>query len=382
MTISEDALLAPYAALLSPLAEDAPCGQNLEYDPQYMELFIKIIPKEKKIIGGQSGSERLESEFEPVRWAEVERDCLKLLGRTRDLRLLHVFLRCRIQLAQAMGLLEGLTLLRRLLRDYPEDIHPQFFVEGEYDPLLRCDALAALVDQEGILSDIRGLSVTGMAGLRLEVRDVERSLAVPHPEDAPQPDVVQRQLEDLHARNDPVYLALLQALECARDIERLTRQHFEDMAVAPEVDSTSRQLFQDNIPQLTDLISLLDRLIPRSLPPQEHSTDESIPDAGTGAPHGAESVLTVAGDILSQGQLPTAPGAAQSLPPPTSRRGITDRQTAREQIREVRLWFEQNEPSSPIPLLLRQAEQLVGKRFAEIAQFLPPDLLEKWDAEQ
>lgn len=382
MPISEDTLLAPYAALLPPLAEDAPCGRNLEYDPQYMELFIKIIPKEKKIIGGEFGSERLESEFEPVRWAEVERDCLKLLSRTKDLRLLHVFVRCRIQLAQAMGLLEGLTLLRRLLRDYPEDIHPQFFVDGEYDPLLRCDALAALVDQDGILSDIRGVSVTGMAGLRLEIRDVERSQAVPHPEDAPQPEVVQRQLEDLHARNDPVYLALLQALECARDIERLTRQHFEDMTVAPEVDGASRRLFRDNTPQLTELISLLDRLVPRSLPSQEQSTDADAPDGGTGAFHTAEGAAAVAGNTLPQGENSSIPGAAQSPPKPEARRRITDRQTAREQIREVRLWFEQNEPSSPIPLLLRQAEQLVGKRFAEIAQFLPPDLLEKWDAEQ
>ena len=31
--------------------------------------------------------------------------------------------------------------------------------------------------------------------------------------------------------------------------------------------------------------------------------------------------------------------------------------------------------------LLKQAERLVGKRFAEVAQVIPPELLAKWDGE-
>ena len=38
-----------------------------------------------------------------------------------------------------------------------------------------------------------------------------------------------------------------------------------------------------------------------------------------------------------------------------------------------------HEPSSPVALLLQQAERLVGKRYAEVADALPPELLRAWD---
>ncbi len=41
---------------------------------------------------------------------------------------------------------------------------------------------------------------------------------------------------------------------------------------------------------------------------------------------------------------------------------------ALELIREARQWFEQHEPSSPIPVLLGRAEQFVGKRYAEVVR--------------
>ncbi len=49
-------------------------------------------------------------------------------------------------------------------------------------------------------------------------------------------------------------------------------------------------------------------------------------------------------------------------------------------IQEARIWFEQNEPSSPVIVLLRQSERMVGKRFSELAHIIPGELLAQWDA--
>ncbi len=57
-----------------------------------------------------------------------------------------------------------------------------------------------------------------------------------------------------------------------------------------------------------------------------------------------------------------------------------DRWTALATMRQVREWFEDNEPSSPVTVMLREAERMVGKRFSELAQSIPLDLLAKWDA--
>ena len=56
-----------------------------------------------------------------------------------------------------------------------------------------------------------------------------------------------------------------------------------------------------------------------------------------------------------------------------------DRWSALAAIRDTRIWFEQNEPSSPVVVLLRQSERMVGKRFAELAHAIPADLLAAWD---
>lgn len=338
--------------LLEPVSEQAPCGEDLEYDPYYMELFIKLTPKETKSVSGTSGSERLESAPEPIRWSEVERDCRRLLERTRDIRLITVLLRCRVQQAQAKGLLEGLALLARLLRTWPDELYPRLTVDGEFDPLPRFDALSALVEQEGLLADIRRLPIASLPGIRLEIRDVERALGIPHPEDAPQPDVIRRQLADFQARGDAVYIALLAALEAVRDIDCLAQQQLGAQA-----------------PTLTPLVELLERLRPRlsrSEEPDEDSEPAQVTPPIEDAPAPKESE-------------PIMPGNAAFAVRP--RRSIADREDARERIREIRLWFEAQEPSSPVPLLLRQAELLVGKRFSEVAHFLPQDLMEKWDAD-
>ena len=59
---------------------------------------------------------------------------------------------------------------------------------------------------------------------------------------------------------------------------------------------------------------------------------------------------------------------------------IANRFDALERIEEVRGWFETNEPSSPTIPLLRQAEKMVGKRFSEVVESIPLELLQKWDS--
>ncbi|SEB20295.1 hypothetical protein [Variovorax sp. YR216] len=60
---------------------------------------------------------------------------------------------------------------------------------------------------------------------------------------------------------------------------------------------------------------------------------------------------------------------------------LDQREQVRATLRTAKEWLEQCEPSSPVVILLKQAERLLGRRFAEVAQAIPPDLLARWDAE-
>jgi type VI secretion system protein ImpA len=65
----------------------------------------------------------------------------------------------------------------------------------------------------------------------------------------------------------------------------------------------------------------------------------------------------------------------------TSTEPAMDRNTALAYIRTARIWFEAHEPSSPVALLLKQAERLTGKRFDEVFQAIPAELVERWAGE-
>ncbi|WP_289450338.1 type VI secretion system ImpA family N-terminal domain-containing protein, partial [Klebsiella pneumoniae] len=78
---------------------------DLEYDPEYLLLFTRATPRAEAQYGDFISSP------ETINWAELERDARRLLLRSRDIRVLIVLLRCRIQQAGGQGLAEALTLL-------------------------------------------------------------------------------------------------------------------------------------------------------------------------------------------------------------------------------------------------------------------------------
>lgn len=81
--------------LSDPISAECPCGPDLEYDPEYLLLFTRAAPREEAQYGD------FVSTPENINWAELERDAHRLLMRSKDIRILVVLLRCRIQQAGA-----------------------------------------------------------------------------------------------------------------------------------------------------------------------------------------------------------------------------------------------------------------------------------------
>ena len=66
--------------------------------------------------------------------------------------------------------------------------------QGDRDPALRANALAALADPEGLLSDVREVVIAANAARHLTVREVERAFAMPRAPDAASPEAMAQQL--------------------------------------------------------------------------------------------------------------------------------------------------------------------------------------------
>jgi type VI secretion system protein ImpA len=326
---------------LHPISAEMPCGPSLEYDAEYAVLLSRMSPRGEAQYGDFVGAP------EATNWAEIERDCRRLLLRTWDISLLVWLCRARTRVAQAAGLAQSLVALAEALRTWPDMIHPQLVVEGERDPAVRANALAALADPEGLLGDVRDIVVAANAARHLTVREVERARSVPRPSDALSAESVAQQLEALHRSSSgdataPVRL-LAQALRAARRI----------------VAWSAANLGQD-APSLQALVALL-----QLFEPAESLATAEIAER-------AEPVRRI------QDPMQIFAPSSDSVPGMAA----MEREGVRANIRAAREWIEVHEPSSPVAVLLRQAERMVGGRFCELADAIPLDLLRKWDLER
>jgi type VI secretion system protein ImpA len=127
-------------------------------------------------------------------------------------------------------------------------------------------------------------------------------------------------------------------------------------------------------------LSVLQRLLRHvAIPPGHHYADD-VGEKKDGAQQDSQESAALA-------ERPTDPdeSEASTLPEPSiSRPGCkaSDRHAALNLIREARQWFEQHEPSSPIPVLLKRAEQFVGKRYVDVVKAIPAELLVQWEQEE
>jgi type VI secretion system protein ImpA len=170
------------------------------------------------------------------------------------------------------------------------------------------------------------------------------------------PESVARQLEDLRAQQPAVLAGFEQAHEGIVAIEAWSREHLG--LYAPDLSALTRLLRhvagQDGRRPVADTWVPVEEPQPaeESEPARESSLEDEV----------------------------AAAASAMNVSQP--RTMLSDRHAALDRIREARLWFEQNEPSSPIPVLLRRAEQFVGKRYAEVVKAIPAELLTQWAIEE
>lgn len=343
---------------MTPVDAAAPCGSDLEYDPEFVVLSATVAARVDAQYGDFVGSP------EPVNWSDVDRDCRRLMVRSKDIRLAVLFSRCRTRLAGAAGLAEGIGLLAAWLVAFPDEIHPQPGVDVDRDAALeiRMNALQALTDADGLLADVRDIALAKSTATRLQVRDVERAFAHPRPGDALAPESVTRQLNDLRTQQPATLAGFDEALGSIAAIDAWSREH---LGVYP--------------PDLSALTRLLRHLVgQRRLDTRAHGDDrEASADSVVSAndlPDLKESTL----DAPSTARVADlASTADRSFMGPAA----GDRHAALDLIREARQWFETHEPSSPIPVLLKRAEQFVGKRYAEVVQAIPAELLAQWEGQ-
>jgi type VI secretion system protein ImpA len=307
--------------------EAAPCGPDLEYDNEFLELNQAALGKPESQFGPA----------EPPDWPAVRAGAESLLGRSRDLRLAIHWLRAGVRMHGWRALPSGLQLLSGMIEQLWDHLHPMPDPD-DGDMYARVNALTLLRESEGLLGDlrtswvVRDRAVGEITGRTIEVA----SLLSPAVGDESVPS------------KDALTNMFAAALERAPELRTLGPdivQRVKGLQAA-----ANDKLGSSDAPDLKPLLVLVNAMI-ALLPPEPDAVDEAAATEG-GAADGA----------------PRAGGRGLSG-------AVTSRDEALRAIDMVCQYLEKAEPSNPAPLFLRRARQLVNHNFLQLMKELAPDAL-------
>ncbi len=328
---------------LPDLDSGAPAGANLEFDPDFGELGRAAAGKPEQQYGGTV------IPAEEPNWKEVASLADALLDRTRDIRVLVHLAVARLQLSGIAEFVTVLGAIRQQLEQRWEFVHPQLDPEDDNDPTFRSNALLQLADPVRVM---RVLRTTPLAASRRDGAVSWRTISIFN-------GAIETDGNDEKKTETVIRAAFSDAGAAALR----TRLEVFEVAVAELAgidDAFNTHTGYGNGPDLSALSKQFREMA--------HFVKTYMP---------AEELAEVAGEV---GEEPVD-GEATPTGQPAPRAGFTAASLASINTREdaVRVlelvcrYYETQEPSSPMPLLIRRALKLAGKGFMEILQEIAPD---------
>jgi type VI secretion system protein ImpA len=325
-------------ALLTPIGEASPCGDDLEYDAAFTALAASSQGKPEQQFG-----DTVIPAVEPE-WRDVAEQSDAILRRSKDVRAAVLLLRASTRLQGVAGFIAGLQLLTGLFDRFWDGIHPTLDADDDNDPTMRLNALAPLWDENMVLRDLYDAQVGVAPGVgQIRVRDIaiaHGALNAVGGEATYSMSQIQGGLEAIQAHQPE---RLQAAMEVPALVEKLQ---------ALLVDRTGR----------SDAINFgalrtIGRVLAKAC--------------------GAASGLAETGEASAADDGTALQGAGDGAARPTAMRGeIQSRQDALQMLDRVIRYLEQAEPGNPAPLLIERAKKLIGVSFLEIMANLAPNALD------
>jgi len=328
------------SSLLAPIATEAPCGPDLEYDPAFLALDTNLEAAFAERAVGPEGESTAD-------WKRIAKDASALFTRTKDLRVAVTLTKACLNQDGLRGLHRGLRLIQQLLSLRWGSVHPQIGAQGDTEGIMRMNSLRGLCDARTVIGPLRSATLLRARGLpALNLRDLERALSGQSEQGAPDMTVVEASfigcdLEEL----ERTWTIATEAREAASSLEQLFLEH-----------GTGAVL------RLGELIAQLEaiegQLGPRVRGRRAALVAESEPES-----EAADAPLTAAGNGHN-GHGVQVPGRAGG--PLSSRADVV------RELDRICTYYDTHEPASPVPMLLRRAKRLVTMSFFDIVRELAP----------
>ncbi|MBC2713126.1 MAG: type VI secretion system protein TssA [Desulfosarcina sp.] len=360
-------------ALLTEISPDSPCGEDISYDVAFLELERIAQGKAETQVGDYI------QEGEEPDWKQVYRQSLELLERSRDLRLILYLTASTLCLEGLSGFCDGLALLRGVVERYWDHLYPQLDPEDDNDPLERMNIISSLSPPPTAMSD--------QDPMKFIPRLMEIPLCAPEDARLPHPNLRQMLIasgEISTPETEASALPTMQLIDAAfeqAEIEALktTDQglrdclehlHVLDHVLIDHVGTTAAP----NFSRLEHLLQQMQSKTGMYMERRGYGPDVSL----------LKQTQTKIKTFLDSKQSNSNESQADTENRATSSGGdpgqalsgrVTSNQDVLKALDMIINHYEQREPSSPVPLLIKRAKRLVGRSFVDIIRDLSPDAM-------
>jgi len=321
---------------LQDIDSDNVCGDDLQYDPAFIELEQAIKGKPEQQMGDTV------TEAEPPNWRDIKKQSEALLSRTIDLRILVCYLRALIALEGFSGLQDGLTLIRTLVEKRWDNLHPQLDPDDDNDPTERVNVLMSLCDHDTILKPLQQTPLVESKALgRFNFRHISiasgKSTATSNEKEISQATIDGAvQDSDLDALQQ-TFQAITASLDNLNQLEALVTDY----------------VGVSDAPSFVDLRVFL----------KESKVFLVV----------ALETRGVGDEAVSETEADTADGETVAVVSTKSISGvINNNQDVIKSLNLVCDYYKKHEPSSPVPMFIERALRLVGKDFMEALNDIAP----------
>lgn len=336
--------------LLAPITPESPSGEaDLEYDPAFIDLEDKLKGTPEVEIGG-----KIVQEGRPPNWTQLKSEAITLLTRTHDLRVTIILCRALLQTDGLMGLRDGLKLIESMIEMFWDTLYPKLDPDDNYDTTQRINILIALNDFDTLIVPLMGVPLCQSSKMGIfALRDIHIAMGKLPPlkkdnKSAPTLAIIEAAFKDVEiASIQSTLAAVAESSLSILSIEKLLEEKIE--SAGPPKFEELRSVLQDIHHTLSQ------QLAQRGIT----SSSATVPETEQIGPSSVAEQSPPTKGLSAQGSIPMD--------------SISDRQDVIRMLDKICLFYEKNEPASPVPLLLKRAKNLVEKNFLEIIQDMAPD---------
>jgi len=319
--------------LTAPVDEENPCGEGLDdlvFDPDYAELDRLAQGKPEKVMGDEVIA------AEEPDWRAVREKSLALFERVRSLRVAVFLTKASCARDGIPGMVQGLAIVRGLLDRYWDQVEPLI---DDGDATERLHTVAEIASEQGLLRLIRQSELVSSPAIgTYTIRDyliATDKLTAGKDEDAATLTSINQALMDCELDDlQQMIVNIDDAVETAGAIETQFNQNVASQYLI-DLDPFTK-LFAEIRPALQEVLGR------RGVVVEGAGTQETGEEPGAGA---------------------SAPASGE----------IRSREDVVRMLDRITEYYNRNEPSSPVPLLVQRAKRLVSADFMAIIKDIASD---------